>query len=141
MSKISLTKVECPNCGHSFYIKEFYQEKKVDETYISETLKKYKKYELHIEQMLNFISAIDKVEPNLANLQRILEFIHKTPGGLFKFMRAKEYYIDKRLYLNPDKGGLNYFLAICKNTILGDKADGLLPQKDDGGNKPAGKEI
>lgn len=141
MSKINLIKTECPNCGHSFYVKNFYNEKKVDESYISETLNKYKKYEQEIEQMLNFTSAIDKVEPNLSNLQRILEFIHKVPGGLFKFMRSREYYIDKRLYLSPDKGGLNYFLAICKNTNLGDKADGSLSEKDNGGTKPAGKEI
>ncbi|MEM4325936.1 MAG: hypothetical protein QXU40_01395 [Candidatus Pacearchaeota archaeon] len=140
MSKVNIIKIECPKCGHSIYIKKFYNKKRVNEKYISEMLNKYEKYEKEIEQILNLTSSADKVNPSLENLQKILEFINETPENLSKFIKSKNYYIEKRLYLTPGKGGLNYFLAICRNTKIGDKYESL-SQKDNGGIKPAGKEI
>jgi hypothetical protein len=102
---------------------------------------KYAKHEEEIEDILNLIGHAENREPQMIDLQKILNFIFHETGGLFKFLKARVIYKEKRLYMQGK--GLAYFLAICKNQTLGARQHGQenFPQGDNGSNKPAGREV
>jgi hypothetical protein len=140
-AKANLQQVVCPNCGHTFTAVSFYKKKQLDKKKVFGLLDKYKKYEVEIEDVVTLVAISDgKEDPDPIDLQRILEFINEETGGLFRFLKARRQYKEKRIYLQENKG-INYFLGICKNTKLEGAQDGYLPRENYKGVKPPGREV